>query len=106
MGRPVTKAKNTIVVSQYDQTKFDLACQLVPNTDNNFDSLSGIRSTRADIMYPHISVNSSVLCEYRVIHLSSGLGNLAKLSKLLQDRSMSPDLNVEGLSELMDQFLR
>ena len=42
----------------------------------------------------------------RVIHMSSGLGNLAKLNKSLQDRVMSPDLTVKALSELMDQFLR
>lgn len=48
----------------------------------------------------------ALCCVYRVIHLSSGLGNLAKLSKPLQDRIMSPDLTVEGLSNFMDQFLR
>ena len=52
-------------------------------------------------------MSEPVLCYVcRVIHISSGVGNLAKFSKPLQDRVMSPDLTVEGLSELMDQFLR
>ena len=54
----------------------------------------------------HTSLSIPLCCVNRVIHLSSGLGNLAKLSKPLQDRIMSPDLTVEGLSNLMDQFLR
>lgn len=38
--------------------------------------------------------------------MSSGLGNLTYLSKAMQDRIMSPDLTVEGLSDIMDQFVK
>jgi len=47
-----------------------------------------------------------LLLVFRVIHMSSGLGNLTYLSKAMQDRIMSPDLTVEGLSDIMDQFVK
>ena len=47
-----------------------------------------------------------LLLLFRVIHMSSGLGNLTYLSKAMQDRIMSPDLTVEGLSDIMDQFVK
>ena len=38
--------------------------------------------------------------------MSSVLGNLTYVSKTLQDQIMSPDLTVEGLSDIMDQFIK
>ena len=104
LGCPVTKAINKIMVSQYDLTKFDMACHLV----SQYRQYLEFHGYHIQLCWPciHTSLSISLCCVYRVIHLSSGLGNLAKLSKPLQNQIMSPDLTVEGLSNLMDQFLR
>ena len=49
---------------------------------------------------------SSLCCLIaRVIHLTSGLGNAKHLSQQRRDAVLSPDLTVEALTQIMDQFV-
>lgn len=41
----------------------------------------------------------------RVIHLSTGLGNAKYLSQQRRDAVLTPDLTVEALTQIMDQFV-
>lgn len=41
----------------------------------------------------------------RIIHLSSGLGNAKHLGQQRRDAVLSPDLTVEALTQIMDQFV-
>lgn len=41
----------------------------------------------------------------RIIHLSSGVGNAKHLSQQRRDAVLSPDLTVEALTQIMDQFV-
>ena len=52
-----------------------------------------------------ITVLSTMLLITRVIHLTSGLGNAKNLSQQRRDAVLNPDLTVEALTQIMDQFV-
>ena len=43
---------------------------------------------------------------FRVVHISTGLGSVSHLSKHWRQQILSPDLTVEKLTSIMDQFVQ